>query len=284
MPLLAERARIGRIDLDDFEALHDRARRHRRSAVMRETHRTRRQTGRQVPRAEDTKGRAARTRGGRRGGVPRTARLVRVRPAANRRGPCRGARRGGVGSARGPGTTGPGASEAGLVVRLGASGRRVERADRSCPTVGHDRILHEGLCRADPAHPGTGGEDGPPGWEAGAAGAGAGEPRAPLRRAQADRGVPRCHQAAREPAYRSRRGGGRARRRGHAGARLWQVERDGRPPPAGGQGDPRRPRHLRPPPRQHPRQPQARGDGALRPRRDHLRGRPGVCGGRTGSA
>ena len=50
--LLAERARIGRGDLEEFESLHDRARRHRRSAVMRETHRARRQTERQVSQAE----------------------------------------------------------------------------------------------------------------------------------------------------------------------------------------------------------------------------------------
>ena len=50
--LLAGRARIGRGDLDDFEQLHDRARRHRRSAVMRETHRARRETERLVTPAE----------------------------------------------------------------------------------------------------------------------------------------------------------------------------------------------------------------------------------------
>ena len=42
--LLAERTRLARSDLDEFEALHDRARRHRRAAVMRQTHRTRRET------------------------------------------------------------------------------------------------------------------------------------------------------------------------------------------------------------------------------------------------
>ena len=51
-PLLAERADIGHGDLEEFEMLHDRARRHRRSAVMRETHRTKRQTDRQVSQAE----------------------------------------------------------------------------------------------------------------------------------------------------------------------------------------------------------------------------------------
>ena len=51
-PLLAERARIGRGDLDDFEQLHERARRHRRAATMRKTHRTRRETERQLSQAE----------------------------------------------------------------------------------------------------------------------------------------------------------------------------------------------------------------------------------------
>ena len=50
--LLAERARIGRGDLEEFEALHERARRHRRAATMRKTHRTKRETERQVSPAE----------------------------------------------------------------------------------------------------------------------------------------------------------------------------------------------------------------------------------------
>ena len=51
-PLLAERARIGRGDLGEFEALHERARRHRRAATMRQVHRTWRETESQVSRAE----------------------------------------------------------------------------------------------------------------------------------------------------------------------------------------------------------------------------------------
>ena len=54
-PLLAERARIGRGDLEEFEALHERARRHRSAATMRQIHRTRRETERQVSRAETHK-------------------------------------------------------------------------------------------------------------------------------------------------------------------------------------------------------------------------------------
>ena len=50
--LLAERVRIGRGDLDDFESLHERARRHRRAATMRKTHRARRETEGQVSQAE----------------------------------------------------------------------------------------------------------------------------------------------------------------------------------------------------------------------------------------
>ncbi|MDE0390403.1 MAG: relaxase domain-containing protein [Rhodospirillales bacterium] len=51
-PLLAERARIGRGDLEEFEALHERARKHRRAATMRQVHRTRRETESRVSRAE----------------------------------------------------------------------------------------------------------------------------------------------------------------------------------------------------------------------------------------
>ncbi len=54
-PLLAERAGIRSVDLDDFEQLHDRARRHRRSATMRKTHRARRETEREVSRVETYK-------------------------------------------------------------------------------------------------------------------------------------------------------------------------------------------------------------------------------------
>ena len=50
--LLAERARIGRGDLEEFEELHERARRHRRAATMRQTHRARQETERQVSPAE----------------------------------------------------------------------------------------------------------------------------------------------------------------------------------------------------------------------------------------
>ena len=48
-PLLAERGGIGRRDLNAFEALHDRARRHRRAVTMREVHRTRREAEQPAP-------------------------------------------------------------------------------------------------------------------------------------------------------------------------------------------------------------------------------------------
>ena len=44
--LLAERGGIGRRDLDAFEQLHARARRHRRAATMRQVHRARREADR----------------------------------------------------------------------------------------------------------------------------------------------------------------------------------------------------------------------------------------------
>ena len=47
--LLAGRAGIGRRELDEFVSLHDRARRHRRAAVMRQAHRARREEQRQAP-------------------------------------------------------------------------------------------------------------------------------------------------------------------------------------------------------------------------------------------
>ncbi|MDE0380486.1 MAG: relaxase domain-containing protein [Rhodospirillales bacterium] len=50
--LLAERAGIGRMDLDDFEQLRNRARRYRHAATMRRVHRARRETERQVSQAE----------------------------------------------------------------------------------------------------------------------------------------------------------------------------------------------------------------------------------------
>ena len=46
-PLLAERASIGRDDLDEFEAQHERTRRHRRAATMRQVHREQREDDRQ---------------------------------------------------------------------------------------------------------------------------------------------------------------------------------------------------------------------------------------------
>ena len=46
--LLAERARLRRGDLEEFEALHERARRHRRAATLRQTRRARRETEQQV--------------------------------------------------------------------------------------------------------------------------------------------------------------------------------------------------------------------------------------------
>ena len=59
--LLARRAGIGRSELDAFEALHDRARRHRRSAVARQAHRMRREADRrdhEPDTAPDTRRRA----------------------------------------------------------------------------------------------------------------------------------------------------------------------------------------------------------------------------------
>ena len=60
-PLLAERGGIGRKDLDAFEDLHARARRHRRAATMRHVHRINREAGReaQQPKPELRRGELA---------------------------------------------------------------------------------------------------------------------------------------------------------------------------------------------------------------------------------
>ena len=59
--LLAERGRIGRKDLDAFEDLHARARRHRRAATMRHVHRIKREAehGKQQPKPELRQGELA---------------------------------------------------------------------------------------------------------------------------------------------------------------------------------------------------------------------------------
>ena len=54
--LLAERGGIGRSDLEEFEALHDHTRRHRRAATMRQVHRTRREAEQQGVRTQEGRG------------------------------------------------------------------------------------------------------------------------------------------------------------------------------------------------------------------------------------
>ena len=72
--LLAERGGIGRGDLDEFEDLHARARRHRRAATMRQGHRTRREAERQDLAPQTRKGELA-LEGGR-AEAPAKARVV----------------------------------------------------------------------------------------------------------------------------------------------------------------------------------------------------------------
>ena len=141
-PLLAERARIGRGDLEEFEALHERARRHRRAATMRQVHRTRRETESRVSQAETQEDvRPVR------GEAVQAASLVppdwfasvppptdqdhaEARAAAARE------------ALEDLTPQAPEPPKPDWRIRLGAGGRRVERADRSCPALGHDRVLH----------------------------------------------------------------------------------------------------------------------------------------------
>ena len=72
--LLAGRGGIGRGDLDEFEDLHARARRHRRAATMRQVHRTKREAERQDLAPQTRKGELA--LGGGRAEAPAKARVV----------------------------------------------------------------------------------------------------------------------------------------------------------------------------------------------------------------
>ena len=163
--LLAERARIGRGDLEEFEALHERARRHRRCRDHAQTHRARRETERQVPPAETREDVRPAHEGGRRGGVPRTARLSGIpsRRRPTRTMPRRAPRRRGRGALEDPAPPAPEPPKpdwrSAWEPVIGEWNALIDRARR----VGHDRVLHEGLRRADPAHPGAHREPGRPG-------------------------------------------------------------------------------------------------------------------------
>ena len=188
--LLAERARIGRGDLEEFEALHERARRHRSAATMRQVHRTRRETESRVSRAETHEDARPAHEGAVEATTPVPPDYLDSIPAANRRRPCRGARRGSAGGAQEHGAAAR-APRARVAIRVGSAGPRLDRADRTRPAVGHDRVLHRRLRRGDGAHAETRGNPRHSVRQAGAGGPGAGEPGPPRRGAQAGRAVRR---------------------------------------------------------------------------------------------
>ena len=181
--LLAERGGIGRKDLDAFEELHARARRHRRAATMRHVHRIKREAGQeaQQPKPELRQGELALE--GARAEVTRHADTARrdtagmqssgrdatpgryvdsVPPGRSRRlplGTCRGGRAGGCAAAQAR----PGPSQARLVCALRSLAEGLERTDRKGPTNRGAAILRQGIRRHDPPHPGIDGEPGYPG-------------------------------------------------------------------------------------------------------------------------
>ena len=172
--LLTERGGIARKDLDAFEDLHARARRHRRAATMRHVHWIKREaeTG-----GTTTEARIA-ARGAGAGGRPRRSAQARrygdagTRPRPATSTPSRrskpktplGTRRdraGGYAAAR------PGSTQAGLVCALRSLAAGLERAYRTRPANRRAVILRQGIRGHDPAHPGAGGEPGYPGRDTG---------------------------------------------------------------------------------------------------------------------
>ena len=147
--LLAERGGIGRKDLDAFEELHARARRHRRAATMRHVHRIKREAEQQGVEPEMRQGETA--------SVTPAERIQPVRPrhdSAQSR----------VHSGNAEHTTRcccrkrRGTREAVLVCALHGITPGLERLHRRRPASWSPYILRQGVCGHDPAHPGAGGE------------------------------------------------------------------------------------------------------------------------------
>ena len=171
--LLAERGGIGRKDLDAFEDLHARARRHRRAATMRHVHRIKREAEQeaQQPKPELRQGELALEDG--RAEAPRRADTV-TRDTAGMQSPDRDATHWPSTSTPSrrskpkitPGhlppprrrmcrrRTRPGSPQAGLVCALRSLAARLERAPRTGPANRGAVILRQGIRRHDPAHPG----------------------------------------------------------------------------------------------------------------------------------
>ena len=192
--LLAERGGIASKDLDAFEDLHARARRHRRAATMRHVHRMKKEAEQEAqhPKPELRQGELA-LEGGR-AEAPRRADTV-TRDTAGMQAPDRDAA-----EARHIDTVPPAEAEdypwalaaaqedvppgipspdpdggrwchppnTGLVCALRSLAAGLERTDRESPTNRGAVILCRRIRRHDPAHPGAGGEPGHPGRDTGA--------------------------------------------------------------------------------------------------------------------
>ena len=216
------RACIGRGDLDEFEALHERARRHRNAAAMRQVHR---RSGRDDGRA---------WRPGRRHTRTRELALERARRARST--PSKPpdwfasvppptdedlaeARAAAAREAREDLAPPLEPREPEWLSAWEPADKGVERADRVVPgSRARSRSTPKGYVEADPAHPGARGE--PPSFRPGSGQSSGPDPQEPMSATCAARKrIEQFLDAAppeQGPAVRSRRGGGRGRRGGHA--------------------------------------------------------------------
>ena len=161
--LLAQRGGIGRKDLDAFEELHARARRHRRAATMRHVHRIKWEAEQQGVEPEMRQGETA--------SVTPAERIQPVRPrhdSAQSRAHPETPNTPPVAAAR----KRRGTREAVLVCALYGIAPGLEHLHRRRPASWYPYILRQGVCGHDPAHPGAGGEPGCPGRNTGAHDAG----------------------------------------------------------------------------------------------------------------
>ena len=139
--LLAERGGIGRKDLDAFEDLHTRARRHRRAATMRYVHRIKREAEQGQEQQPGPEVAARRTASG--GRSCRAGRACRNGGADRDDGRCGDAR------------TRCGNRKAGLGGTLRSIAAGLEQPDRKGSTNRGAYILRQGVCGHDAAHAGA---------------------------------------------------------------------------------------------------------------------------------
>ena len=162
--LLAQRGGIGHKDLDAFEDLHTRARRHRRAATMRYVHRIKREAKQQGLEPER-----------RHGVLPLGGRAIEAAERAETKERNTIAAPTEVHGPRGGARKERGTREAVLVCALHGIAPGLERLNRRCPASWYDDVLCQGVCGHDPAHPGPRREPGCPSRNTGAHDAGSGE-------------------------------------------------------------------------------------------------------------